>query len=104
MLRAASFLSGYNGGMPRLAWFTPLPPVRSGIAAYSAELLPLLANRYEIDVFVDEHDLAGADRPRGLYPAHHFAWKHFLRPYDLTVYQLGSATDHDYMWAHLTRY
>ena len=33
------------GAMPRLAWFTPLPPSRSGIAAYSEEILPLLAAR-----------------------------------------------------------
>ena len=34
----------------RLAWFTPLPPQRSGISAYSAELLPLLAPKHAIDV------------------------------------------------------
>ena len=90
--------------MPRLAWFTPLPPVRSGIAAYSAELLPRLADRHEIDVFVDERDAPGASHGHRVHPAHHFVWKHFLHPYDLTVYQLGNATYHDYMWPHLTRY
>jgi glycosyltransferase involved in cell wall biosynthesis len=89
--------------MPRLAWFTPLPPVRSGISAYSAELLPHLADRCEIDVFVDERAVPCAGRAN-THPAHHFVWKHFLRPYDLTVYQLGNATYHDYMWPHLTRY
>ena len=39
--------------MARLAWFTPLPPVRSGIATYNAELLPFLAETHKIDVFVD---------------------------------------------------
>ncbi len=38
----------------RLAVFTPLDPVRSGISAYSAELLPRLAGRHDIDVIVDE--------------------------------------------------
>jgi len=90
--------------MPRLAWFTPLPPVPSGIAAYSAELLPHLAGRYEIDVFVDEHDSPGTSHGPSVYPAHDFVWKHFLRPYDLTVYQLGNAMCHDYMWPHLARY
>jgi len=37
----------------RLAWLSPLPPLQSGIAAYSAEILPLLAESHEIDVFVD---------------------------------------------------
>jgi glycosyltransferase involved in cell wall biosynthesis len=45
----------------RLAWFSPLPPIRSGIAAYSAEILPLVARHHEIDVFVDAAvpDLSG---------------------------------------------
>ena len=90
--------------MPRLAWFTPLPPVPSGIAAYSAELLPHLADRHEIDVFVDERDAPGTPHGRRVHPTHHFVWKHFLHPYDLTVFQLGNATCHDYMWPHLTRY
>ena len=38
----------------RLAWFTPYSPVRSGISAYSAELLPLIAGSHEVDAFVDD--------------------------------------------------
>lgn len=35
---------------PRLAYVSPLPPERSGIADYSAELLPFLARYYDVDV------------------------------------------------------
>jgi glycosyltransferase involved in cell wall biosynthesis len=38
----------------RLAYFSPLPPQRSGIADYSAELLPVLARHLEVEPFVDE--------------------------------------------------
>jgi len=75
----------------RVAWFSPRPPARSGIAAYSAELLPALRRSFEIDWF-DDSD------------AHDFVWKHQRKPYDLTVYQLGNARCHDYMWAYLVRY
>ena len=34
----------------RLAWFSPLPPMASGIADYSFELLPLIAQRAEVSV------------------------------------------------------
>jgi len=34
----------------RIAWFSPLPPVRSGIAAYSAEVLPHLTAHFDIEV------------------------------------------------------
>jgi glycosyltransferase involved in cell wall biosynthesis len=75
-----------------LAWFSPLPPSTSGIAAYSAELLPLLAARgHAIDVYTEAN-------------AHEFVWRQRRRPYDLTVYQMGNAAYHDYMWAYLFRY
>jgi glycosyltransferase involved in cell wall biosynthesis len=89
--------NAYNRRVPRLAWFTPLPPARSGVAAYSAEVLPLLAGDHEIDVFVDQRT------PEGM-PAHDFVWKHLRAPYDLIVYQLGNSPAHDYMWPYLTRY
>ena len=90
--------------LPRLAWFTPLPPERSGIATYSAELLPLLADRFSIDVFVDEPGVPSPHPRTPVFRAHDFVWKHAREPYDLVVYQLGNATCHDYMWAYLARY
>ncbi len=94
----------------RLAWFSPLPPHRSGIAAYSAELLPRLAAAHLIDVFVDDGDGgdgAGAARPiEGvrILGAHDYPWRHARQPYDVTVYQLGNDICHDYMWPYLVRY
>ncbi|HYU31911.1 MAG TPA: glycosyltransferase family 4 protein [Thermoanaerobaculia bacterium] len=38
----------------RLAYFSPFPPARSGIADYSAELVPCLAEHLEVELFVDE--------------------------------------------------
>ncbi|MFO7538913.1 MAG: hypothetical protein R6X32_12780, partial [Chloroflexota bacterium] len=35
----------------RLAYFSPLPPARSGIADYSAELLPHLARLADVTIF-----------------------------------------------------
>jgi glycosyltransferase involved in cell wall biosynthesis len=76
----------------KIAWFSPLPPSTSGIAAYSAEILPLLAARgLAIDTFIDA-------------TAHDFVWKHRRQRYDLVVYQLGNAACHDYMWAYLFRF
>ena len=76
----------------RVSWFSPLPPSHSGIAAYSAELLPLLTRRgIDIDVFTADN-------------AHEFVWMQRRRRYDVTVFQLGNAACHDYMWAYLFRY
>ena len=86
----------------RVAWFSPLPPTRSGIAAYSAEILPLLAADHTIDAFVDSPGERAA--APAAYAAHDFVWRHRLAPYDLIVYQLGNARCHDYMWAYVVRY
>ncbi|MBU2787014.1 glycosyltransferase [Acidithiobacillus sp. VAN18-1] len=42
----------HNGGKPRLAIVSPLPPERTGIADYSAELLPALAAHYDLELIV----------------------------------------------------
>jgi glycosyltransferase involved in cell wall biosynthesis len=95
--------------MIRLAWLTPLPPRRSGIAAYSADLLPLLAGEFAIDVFLD--DPAPDERAPAppapavtLRRAHELPWRALRDPYDLIVYQLGNAPCHDYMWPYLLRH
>jgi glycosyltransferase involved in cell wall biosynthesis len=43
---------------PKLAYISPLPPERSGIADYSAELLPELARHYEIEVIVAQETIS----------------------------------------------
>jgi glycosyltransferase involved in cell wall biosynthesis len=103
----------------RLAWFTPLAPVRSGIASYCEMVLPDLAARHEIAAFVADDvwtarrvkaqpgagGFAAVPTPWGvIHSAHDFAPLHHAKPFDLVVYQLGNAGCHDYMWAYLTRY
>ena len=87
-----------------LAWFTPLPPVRSGIAQYSSEMLAQVGRTHVIDVFTSDAGQARPDGVRGVFGAQDFVWKQAQVPYDLVVYQLGNATCHDYMWAYLARY
>jgi glycosyltransferase involved in cell wall biosynthesis len=85
----------------RIAWFSPWPPITSGIATCSAELVPALRRGHEIDVFVDETvALAASDA----HSAHEFVWRHRQLPYDLTVYQLGNSSHHDYEWPYLFRF
>jgi glycosyltransferase involved in cell wall biosynthesis len=85
----------------RIAWFSPWPPIKSGIATCSAELVPVLRARHEIDVFVDETVALGAP---AACSAHEFIWRHRQAPYDLTVYQLGNSSHHDYQWPYLFRF
>ncbi len=105
----------------RLAWFSPLPPVHSGISAYSLDVLQGLCGQHEIHLYVEErvwHAAGGhlhAGRgpetialpgPLGLpmFRAFDFAVAHERRPYDLVVYQMGNAACHRYMWPYLLRW
>ncbi len=87
--------------MPRLAWFSPMPPVATGVAACSADLVAALRDEHEIDIFVDEPVVRMAPGTRS---AHDFVWRHQQQPYDLTVYQVGNSSHHDYLWPYLFRY
>jgi glycosyltransferase involved in cell wall biosynthesis len=98
-----------------LAWFTPWPPDRSGVAGRSAELIPRLAAAgHAIDVFVDgtrrdpslRRVPAAAPAPGDarLIDAHDFVWRHARAPYDLVVYQVGNSEWHEFLWPYLFRW
>jgi len=95
--------------MRRLAWFSPMPPDRSGVASYSAEVIADLRREHQIDVYVDASSAQGLaqlerrspDTPRS---AHDFVWQHHKQPYDLTVFQMGNSSHHDFLWPYLFRY
>ena len=83
--------------MQRLAWFSPMPPARSGVAVYSAQVVAALREIHTIDVFTDQP-------APGARSAHDFIWEQQQRPYDLVVYQLGNSSYHDFIWPYLFRY
>lgn len=80
---------------PRLAFVSPLPPERSGISFYSADLLPALAEHYAIDLIVAQRttaDIAGL-------PVRDVAWLRAHRDdYDRVVYQFGNSPFHGHMF------
>jgi glycosyltransferase involved in cell wall biosynthesis len=92
----------------RLACFTPLPPVSSGIADYSLSLVEALASDHELDVYVasaaEVEAWSGRDPRVDVRNAHDFSWHHRARRHDLIVYQIGNAWCHDYTWPYLFRY
>ena len=95
----------------RLAWFSPWPPDRSGVAGRSAELVPALAAAgHAVDVCVGAADVrrhpdgppeAGQVRVQS---AHDFLWRALRGQYDLTVYQVGNSHLHEFIWPYLFRW
>lgn len=82
---------------PRLAYVSPLPPARTGIADYSAELLPELAHFYDIDVVVDP-DTAGNPQFDGVTVRSPQWFRDNAGQYDRVVYHFGNSSFHRYMF------
>ncbi|PYQ18520.1 MAG: hypothetical protein DMF79_14765, partial [Acidobacteria bacterium] len=89
----------------RLAFLTPLPPARTGIADYAVEVLGLLADRHAIDVFHAQESVEADRLPPSatVRPASEFLPRHRERPYDLAVYQMGNGPDHAFLYEPLAR-
>jgi glycosyltransferase involved in cell wall biosynthesis/ubiquinone/menaquinone biosynthesis C-methylase UbiE len=95
-----------SAGPLRLAYFSPMPPSKSGIADYSAELLPYLAKGAEISVFVEQADELRLHQHRedfAVYNAVHFDEIHRQNPFDLTVYHQGNNPHHEYIYERALR-
>ncbi len=64
----------------KVAFFSPLPPARSGIADYSAALLDELRKLVDVEVF--------ASKPRAFHPG----------DFDVALYQVGNNVHHDFCY------
>ena len=83
---------------PRLAYVAPLPPERSGIADYSAELLPELARHYEIEVVTPQATLADP-WVRANCPVRGLDWfREHAGRYDRVLYHMGNSSFHSHMF------
>lgn len=87
-----------QAGRPKLAYVSPLPPERSGISDYSAELLPELAAFYDIEVIVEQErvDDPWVEKNCILRNA---AWlRANAGTYDRVLYHFGNSHFHQHMF------
>ena len=86
---------------PKLAYVSPLPPERSGISDYSAELLPVLAQHYDIDVVVAQGSVTDA-WVNAHCPIRSVEW--FIEhsgQFNRVLYHFGNSAFHQHMFALL---
>ncbi|MGF6765497.1 glycosyltransferase involved in cell wall biosynthesis [Paraburkholderia sp. GAS33] len=79
---------------PSLAFVSPLPPQTTGIAAYSVELLPILARHYDITLVSEEETTE-----RHLWGFPRLTPEDFLSQagrFDRIIYQVGNSSFHRY--------
>ncbi len=90
----------------KIALFTPLNPVRSGIADYNEELLPELAGHARIDIYIDGGYTPNNDRIASHGSVRVFSAERF-RPgeYDAIVYHMGNnCSAHRYIYEAMKRF
>jgi len=85
----------------RIAFFTPLPPIKSGISDYSVDIVNALSAYYDIDVFIDggyQAQCTLADNVR-VFNHHKFSPKN----YKTVIYQVGNSPYHTYMFSYIQK-
>ena len=91
----------------RIAFFSPLPPLRSGVSDYSARLLDELKRRYTIDLYHDAGYVPhiGLQSPDfGCYDYRLFEQNARVLAYHALAYQMGNSHYHGYMYETLLRH
>lgn len=82
----------------RLAWVSPLPPEHSGIADYSAMVLPELARWYEVEVVVSQSQIDDAWIRANCPIRSVEEFRTRVQTYDRIVYQFGNSPFHQHMF------
>jgi glycosyltransferase involved in cell wall biosynthesis len=83
---------------PRLAYVAPLPPEHSGIAYYSAELLPELGRHYEIDVVSTQVTVSDPWIKANCELRSVDWFREHAGRYDRVIYHLGNSSFHSHMF------
>ncbi|MBP1206775.1 glycosyltransferase involved in cell wall biosynthesis [Duganella sp. 1411] len=89
---------------PRLAFVSPLPPERTGIADYAVQLLPALARHFDIELVLRQEQLALPAELAAL-PRRDVAWfDAHAGEFDQILYQFGNSPFHSHMFELLRRH
>lgn len=87
----------------QVAFFSPFRPAASGISDYSGDILPFLAQYFEIDLYHDQY-IPDARLSNKFFPCIEFEERIKVQDYDAIIYQMGNSHFHCYMYSHLMKY
>ena len=83
---------------PKMAYVSPLLPEHTGIANYSAELLPELSRHYDVDVVVAQESVADSF-VNAIIPIRNVKWfRSNAHCYDRVLYHFGNSPFHQHMF------
>lgn len=88
----------------RIAFFSPLPPLQSGISDYSVELINELSNHFYIDIYIDGDYTSNVDFKNNISVYSHNHFKKNKDNYIDIIYQMGNSEYHFYMLDYIKKY
>jgi glycosyltransferase involved in cell wall biosynthesis len=88
----------------KVAFFTPLPPVESGISDYSEDIISELCKFCDIDVFIDDGYAPSSQFPDNVKIFGHKEYPAKASGYYDTVFQMGNSEFHFYMYDYIRKY
>lgn len=89
---------------PRLAYVSPLPPVRCGVSTYSVELLPELARYYDIELVANQPSVEER-QVLGHFPLRDVPWfEQNGHRFDRVLYHFGNNIFHQHMFDLVRRH
>lgn len=94
-----------KGLRKKIAMFTPLPPLKSGISDYSYDIILALIKYFDIDVYID--DGYKCDVFKDNEKVHIYNHKEYEKNRNLyfdTIFQVGNSEFHIYMFEYIKKY
>ena len=88
----------------RIAYFSPLPPERSGIADYSRELLPCLAQHAEVVLYTADAEHVDKEIKAQFKVRELSRFEQERREFDVALYQMGNSEYHASFYPILTHF
>ena len=83
---------------PKLAYVSPLPPKKTGIADYSAELIQALTLWFEVDVVVAQEQISDSYITANCRILSIEAFRSNAQNYERVLYHFGNSAFHEYMF------
>lgn len=90
----------------KIAYFSPLNPIKSGVSDYSEELLEYLAGYGRIELFIDDYHPTSAWL-HDSFPIHNYrrVYKNNgINDFDVHIYHMGNNDNHSYIYSTLLQY
>lgn len=96
--KASTTLTKIPERRPKLAYISPLPPERTGISDYSAELLQQLIAHYEIDVVVKQEEISDLWIKTNCFIRNTEWFRKHAESYNHVLYHIGNSPFHLHMF------